>query len=102
MSNNTLNVDQFIVRDRILSDLRCGTCTVVFTKADGSERTMLCTLKEELIPKNKHHDTESDQPTTAPVKKKSENNVPVWDLEKNGWRSFNVTSLIHWKQESPN
>ncbi len=127
MINNTLTADQFIVRNRILGDLHSGVCTVIFTKVDGTERTMRCTLKQDLLPKQEAPKAYTanaavtasamlkdaldaaasglNQPkesniTPTPTRKKSENNISVWDLEKEAWRSFNIASLIEWKQES--
>lgn len=63
--------------------------TVKFTKADGSVRTMLCTLNKDKIP----------APDKEPVNQKrvrelSDQVVVVWDLEKQGWRSFRVDRFI--------
>ena len=107
MSNSTLTTDQFIVRGRILGDLRSGVCTVIFTKVDGTQRTMRCTLKQDLLPQKEAPKADTanaiadpNQPTATPAKKRTENNLSVWDLEKEAWRSFNITSLIEWKPES--
>jgi len=66
-----------------------ATVSVVFTKADGTERTMLCTKNSEVI---------SEQ-YTAPEKKSTRERkdisgvVAVFDLEKNDWRSFRLDSV---------
>jgi hypothetical protein len=72
-------------KDRILEKLRLGNCTAIFLKADGTQRTMLCTLQESQIP-------ESARPK-GEVKKKSDDALAVWDIEKQAWRSFRYDSL---------
>lgn len=61
--------------------------TVVFTKADGSERTMKCTLQESFLPISENKES---------TKTKSENQdvLSVWDIESQGWRSFRLDSII--------
>jgi hypothetical protein len=74
----------------LLNILRENDVTVKFTKKDGSDRTMICTLKEEKIPNEK-------LPKTA-EKQKNEEVLPVFDLESQGWRSFRWDSIkeIHF------
>jgi hypothetical protein len=59
---------------------------VKFKKADGSERLMKCTLLEGWV---KEYEKKSEK--TRPV---SEDTLSVWDVEKNGWRSFRYDSII--------
>lgn len=68
--------------------LATNTVTLVFTKKDGSERTMVCTTKAELLPEVVTEDVE-------PKRKKKENldTLSVYDLEKGDWRSFKVRSI---------
>ena len=72
-----------IARDFILDTLLNEVVKVSFTKANGEARDMLCTLREDLLPK-----TESKG-----SKKKNEEAVAVYDLEKKDWRSFRVDSI---------
>lgn len=58
---------------------------IVFTKTDGTERTMYCTLKEDVvIPYEKKTDRVRAQNTDV---------LRVWDLEKNEWRGFRLDSI---------
>lgn len=64
---------------------------VRFEKRDGTVREMRCTTNPLLIPDNKepknvHLTVNSDQ-------------VRVFDLEKNEWRSFNVNNLLDYEKE---
>lgn len=61
------------------------TLSVVFTKADGSERTMLCTKNFQYIPEEKRPTTDSESKATNVMK--------VYDLEKQDWRSFRLESV---------
>ncbi len=65
------------------------TLEVVFTKVDGSERTMVCTTKSHLMKDTKD--------TTVQPKKTTRSDNPdvmnVYDTEKDGWRSFRVKNL---------
>jgi hypothetical protein len=62
---------------------------VTFTKADGTTREMLCTLKEEFLPEV--------NPDTASSRKENDDVVNVWDVEKDGWRSFRIDSVISFE-----
>ena len=61
---------------------------VTFTKKDGTQRVMKCTLMPEQLP-------------PAPVtegkaeRKKSTDTIAVYDLEAKGWRSFTVKSVTN-------
>jgi hypothetical protein len=72
-------------KDVIKGKLRAGNCTVVFTKADGTERSMLCTLQENSIP--------VEQRPKGEVKKQSDDALAVWDVEKQAWRSFRYDAI---------
>lgn len=103
MSNTQTATDQTF-RTEIKDALKGGICTVVFTKSDGTEREMRCTLKQELLPKEAFKATEPSQaqpPATAPTqrKPKPDSNLSVWDLDKKAWRSFNLPTVIKWKRE---
>lgn len=55
---------------------------IVFTKKDGTERTMKCTLMEKYLPET----ASSDRPKNTEA-------LAVYDLEKEGWRSFRWDSI---------
>lgn len=60
---------------------------VVFNKVDGTNRVMLCTQALELIPEDKH-------PTGESKTVYDDNQIRVFDLEVNEWRSFRKDSII--------
>ena len=74
--------------------------TVTFTKADGTDRDMLCTLDHSRIPVS----IAKPVSTTAPVdgivreskkprKEPDPHSIRVFDLEKQEWRSFRFERL---------
>ena len=65
--------------------LRNNTAQVTFTKKDGTERVMKCTLKEDVLPK-----VESKEPS---ARKTNDANLAVFDVEANGWRSFTIRTV---------
>lgn len=71
--------------------LQNSVVTVVFTKVDGTERTMNCTLLPEYI---KATVGEKQQLLTESLPKpENPNTIAVWDVENNGWRSFRLDSI---------
>jgi WYL_2, Sm-like SH3 beta-barrel fold len=72
-------------RDELKQTLQSNRVIVAFTKADGSERVMTCTLKPDLLPLKEAEKTRKAY--------NSEHTLRVWDLEKQAWRSFVVSSV---------
>ena len=70
-----------LLHDPLVKDLK-----ITFTKTDGTERVMKCTLASSLIPI-------SEQTTGESKRKHSDTVQPVYDLEAGGWRSFRWDSL---------
>jgi hypothetical protein len=73
----------------ILNLLKTGEVKVVFKKVDGGERVMRCTHALHLIPVRE----ESFQDKERTERKKNPDVCPVFDLDKNAWRSFRWDSL---------
>lgn len=76
-------------RDTIVAALKEGVCVVNFTKQSGEDRVMQCTLKEDLLPPAEKTDPLSQKK----VRSVTEEVVVVWDVEKEGWRSFRLDSV---------
>jgi hypothetical protein len=67
------------------SILHTTSVTVTFLKSDGTERVMNCTLMEGVaIPHVK---------TTDRTKEPNDEVCPVWDIDKQAWRSFRYDSV---------
>lgn len=65
------------------------TAIVTFTKKDGEERIMTCTLKPELLPVVVIKEGDENKPP----RKRSEDTMAVYDLTAQGWRSFTIKSI---------
>lgn len=78
-------------QDVVKNALRESVCRVTFTKVNGEQRVMKCTLNESLIPPS---DTTK---ITEPHKKETETVQPVYDVEANGWRSFRWESVTSFE-----
>jgi hypothetical protein len=74
-------------RLQIMSGLQSGVIEVKFVKKDGTDRTMVCTLNDKYLPQSQEIDEETAK------RNKSEEYVAVWDLDKEGWRSFRFDSV---------
>lgn len=84
-----------LTKEIIKNRLKEECLTVTFKKVDGTERVMNCTLQESFLPKL--------EITTEPkkVKKDSDTNLSVWDLDKNSWRSFRIEGIIKIETYEP-
>lgn len=76
-------------QEHVLNNLRTNQqgVRVTFTKKDGSERKMLCTLIEGNIPADKRPKTETPAGTATGSA------VRVFDSEVSEWRSFRWDSV---------
>lgn len=83
MKNSQVNTPEG--REWLLVLLRERPVSITFLKKDGTERSMLCTLSESEIPKEKM--------PKGVERNKSEEALPVFDLDKQEWRSFRWDSV---------
>lgn len=88
--------------DALRQELREGRVVVEFTKKDGTQRVMECTLNGTLIPTEQHPkkkpaqsnwDTMEVHPFEAIIT--DPNLFKVYDLDKHAWRSFRYESLTN-------
>ena len=88
------------IRSWVRGLLTNSEISVMFTKADGTDREMLCTLDHSRIPVS----VAKPVSTTAPVdgivreskkprKEPDPHSIRVYDLEKQEWRSFRFERL---------
>lgn len=75
------NFDREWLREVLQND----AVEVNFTKNDGTERKMLCTLSPDQIPEEK-------MPKNS-GKTKNDDVISVFDIEKSDWRSFRIDSV---------
>lgn len=82
-----------IPKESIQSALRSYVCSVFFVKKDGSHRLMKCTLLPEKLPARVSSSTSTSvSPETA--EKAYPDILSVFDIEKQAWRSFHVSSVF--------
>lgn len=62
---------------------------MIFTKLNGEERNMICTLREDIIPS-----ATKDPITQKKVRDLNEEVLAVWDTKAEGWRSFRVANVL--------
>ena len=73
-------------RQELIEKLTADILCIGFKKKDGTDRYMKCTLNSEYVPL---YEKKSDK-----TKKLNENILPVYDLEKEGWRSISIDSIF--------
>ena len=77
-------------REKIVEQLHKGVCTVFFTKSDGSERTMHCTLNPNFAPSMPQNLQEQTS------RSKNPDAIAVWDTDFDAWRSFRIDKIIEF------
>lgn len=84
-------------REELVKLLNEEVVNVTFTKLDGDERTMTCTLRENYLPEAKKGDPLSQ----TKIRNLEEKTVVVWDVNANGWRSFRYDRVKKVAQITP-
>lgn len=74
-----------ISRTDLIEALRNDTIQIKFTKKDGTERVMKCTLQEGVVVP---YERKTDR-----VVERTDNNLAVWDVEAAAWRSVNLDTI---------
>ena len=70
----------------LVGKLKRAVVSVTFTKVDGTERVMRCTLVPVFLPEE-HRDLAPMLTETAPV------TIAVWDVDVSAWRSFRLENV---------
>jgi hypothetical protein len=78
--------DWDIFREWLNDMLHHGPAKVTFTKADGTERVMNCTLEPDQLPVVEIKEG-------AKPRKESTTSLRVFDLDKKEWRSFTIKNV---------
>ena len=71
-------------RETLIKNLQKKSMRITFTKVNGDERIMDCTLQEHMIPE-----------TNESNRKQNEEVLPVFDINKGEWRSFRLDSVTN-------
>ena len=85
---------ELIDKDTIKNALHEKVCKVTFTKINGDERVMFCTLNEAMIP------SDAASVDRSSSKKENLDVQPVYDVKAAGWRSFRWDSVKDFSGES--
>lgn len=95
--SDALTEEQEILRNKIVSALKQGVVSVLFTKVDGTRRNMRCSLHESHLPPKPDPDPSTPLP---PRPKRPATNIVVWDVDNGGWRSFRLNDILMWHSEN--
>jgi hypothetical protein len=76
--------DDYSNREYLKQLLSHSTMRIVFTKRDGTERTLLCTRNMGMVPVENH---------PKGVKREAPDSLPVWSILDEGWRSFRFDTV---------
>ena len=78
-----------LTNEEMLEKLHTEICEVTFLKRDGSERLMICMLKDDFLPK---------VPATDLTEGRKFNDmISVWDIEEDAWRAFKPSKVIKFE-----
>jgi hypothetical protein len=83
---DTLDNDIEVFRGWLKGVLTVQPATITFTKKDGTERVMNCTLRSDMLPA-----VEIKEDKTP--RKHNDNVISAYDLDAKGWRSFTVSAV---------
>ena len=73
-------------RETLIKNLQQNVMRITFTKVNGDERIMDCTLQEHMIPE-----------TSVSNRKENKEVLPVLDINKGEWRSFRLDSVTNYE-----
>lgn len=74
-------------KSNVIELLKNGEVNIEFTKVNGEQRVMHCTLQESMLP------AQIDVEEAIQKKKPNPDVLAVWDIQSEGWRSFRWDSL---------
>ena len=83
---DTLTNDLPVFRGWLKGVLTVQPATITFTKKDGTERVMNCTLRSDMLPA-----VEIKEDATP--RKQNDSVISAYDLDAKGWRSFTVSAV---------
>ncbi len=72
----------------LYKSLHKGWVGVHFTKVNGEDRRLVCTLNEKYLPEKPAKDD------VAPKHARNPDVAVVWDRDEQAWRSFRLDSII--------
>ena len=76
-------------------------CVITFTKVNGEQREMPCTLRPDVVPPSPPPKVLAEG-EVAKVKKPNPDIMNVWCTDKKEWRSFRLANFISVKVKDDN
>jgi WYL_2, Sm-like SH3 beta-barrel fold len=89
--NNLIEIDDRVepmLHEWLNNMLKVTEATITFTKVDGTERVMKCTLEATKLPPIVIKEDAKPRKETTSTKA-----LRVFDIEKNEWRSFTIKNI---------
>lgn len=83
---DTLDNDITVFRGWLKGVLTVQPATITFTKKDGTERVMNCTLRADMLPAVEIKEDKAPR-------KQNDSVLSVYDLDAQGWRSFTLNAV---------
>ena len=77
-----------MTKEDLINQLKVSDVTIVFTKKDGTERTMIATLDPSKLPVRESTELKEGK------REVSTDAIAVVDTEIGQWRSFNFSNVI--------
>lgn len=81
-------------RDVLLNDLRKNVIEITFTKVNGDQRIMRCTLMEHMLPATYRANPE-EKASEGEFHQKNPDVIAAWDVQAGGWRSFRIDNVTY-------
>ena len=81
-------------RDVLLNDLRNNVIEVTFTKTNGDQRIMRCTLMENMLPAT-YKTNPDEKASETDFHQKNKDVIAAWDVQAGGWRSFRIDCVTY-------
>ncbi len=83
---DTLDNDITVFRGWLKGVLTVQPATITFTKKDGTERVMNCTLRADMLPAVEIKEDKAPR-------KQNDSVLSVYDIDAQGWRSFTINAV---------
>lgn len=83
-------------RTEIKQQLQESVVEVTFTKVNGEQRIMTCTLKADILPPQIVTEEKKKLKKSIDV---NEDVISVWDINAQGWRSFRIANVISFEKK---
>lgn len=77
-----------MTRTEMIDTLKERNMSITFTKKDGTERIMNCTLRPDALPEI------TELTRTSTKRREPDGAIAVWDLDQSAWRSFRYDSVV--------